>query len=155
MSTSRKVEVANVTRGTVLGSEVQIADTALTRLVGLLAHSELSPGSGLLIEPSSGVHTFGMRFAIDVVALDRKLRVLGLWENLGPLRFAAISFKTCKVLELPVGAIRESGTQINDQLMVLAPGTMLGLREIKATQPNREYFELSNRTLASFKGEQL
>jgi uncharacterized membrane protein (UPF0127 family) len=117
----REVEVANATRGTVLGSEVRVADTAVSRLVGLLGNSDLRSGSGLLIEPSSGVHTFGMRFPIDVVALDRKLKVRGVWENLGPFRIAAVSFQTHKVLELPVGAIRESQTQVNDQLILQTP----------------------------------
>ncbi len=122
MRNSRQVEVANLTRGTVLGSEIRIADTAMSRLVGLLGHSGLAPGDGLLIAPSSGVHTFGMRFPIDVVALDRDYCVRGVWEGLGPFRIAALGFKTHKVLELPVGAIRESHTQVNDQLAVRRPG---------------------------------
>ena len=119
---TRPIQVANRTRGTVLGSEIRIADTAMSRMVGLLAHSELRPGCGLLIVPSSGVHTFGMRFPIDVIALDRNLRVRGTWENLGPFRFAALGLKTHKVLELPVGAIRDSHTQVNDQLALENPG---------------------------------
>ena len=123
MSRKLPMEVTNVTRGTVLGSEIRIADTALSRMVGLLCDSGLRLGSGLLIAPSSGVHTFGMRFPIDVVALDRHFRVLGTWENLGPFRIAAVGFKTHKVLELPIGAIRQSLTQVNDQLVLRQPGT--------------------------------
>jgi hypothetical protein len=48
--------------------------------------------------------------------------VRGVWEGLGPFRIAALGFKTHKVLELPVGAIRESHTQVNDQLAVRRPG---------------------------------
>ncbi len=132
MRRSREVEVANVTRGTVLGSEIRIADTAWSRLIGLLADSGLRPGSGLLIEPSSGVHTFGMRFPIDVVALDRSLCVRGVWESLRPSRIAAVGLKTHKVLELPVGSIRESGTQVNDQLVLQDPGTIRGLQQAVA-----------------------
>jgi uncharacterized membrane protein (UPF0127 family) len=121
MGKLRQVEIANATRGTVLGSQVRIANTARSRLVGLLGHSNLPAGCGLLIEPSSGVHTFGMRFPIDVVALDHQLRVQGVWEGLRPFRIAAVSFKVHKVLELPVGAIRDSGTQVNDQLVLQAP----------------------------------
>lgn len=112
----QQVEIANVTRGTVLGAEIRVANTGWSRLIGLLGNSSLPSGCGLLIVPSSGVHTFGMRFPIDVIALDRKLRVRGVWENLGPFRIAAVGLKTQKVLELPVGAIRRSRTQVNDQL---------------------------------------
>ncbi len=115
------VEIANVTRGTVLGSGIRVADTSWSRMVGLLGDSSLAPGSGLLIEPSSGVHTFGMRFSIDVIALDRKLRVVGVWEHLRPFRIAAVSLRTHKVLELPVGSIRRTHTQVNDQLALFKP----------------------------------
>ncbi len=118
MHNDRQVEIVNVTRSTILGSQIKIADTALSRLIGLLANSELSPGSGLLIQPSSGVHTFGMRFPIDVVALDRKTKVRGTWENVRPFRIVALSLKTYQVLELPVGSICSSQTQVDDQLTI-------------------------------------
>jgi len=51
-------------------------------MVGLLGKARLDPGKGLLIVPSSGVHTWGMRFPIDVVALNRHLRVLDVKEHL-------------------------------------------------------------------------
>jgi hypothetical protein len=124
-----QVEVANLTRGTVLGSEIRLADTALSRMIGLLRNSELHPGCGLLIAPSSGVHTFGMRFPIDIVALDRHFRVRGVWENVGPFRIAAVGLKTHQVLELPVGAIRESHTQVNDQLVLHHPEASGGLSQ--------------------------
>jgi hypothetical protein len=121
MEKNGHIEVANLTRGTLLGSEIRVADTAWARMVGLLGDSELRPGCGLLIAPSSGVHTFGMRFPIDVVALDRHLCVRGVWENLGVFRIAAVGLKTHKVLELPVGAIRDSQTQVGDQLVFHDP----------------------------------
>jgi uncharacterized membrane protein (UPF0127 family) len=155
MRKSRQLEVANVTRGTVLGSEIRIANTALTRLVGLLGDSQLPPGHGLLIEPSSGVHTFGMRFPIDVVALDRHLCVRGVWENLGPFRIAAVGLKTHKVLELPVGAIRHSRTQVNDQLVLQEPGTIVaGLHPANGPRSAPEPADSINRTARSIEGEQ-
>jgi len=114
----RQVEIINHSRGTVLGTSISVADSAMSRLVGLLGKSRLGPGTGLLINPSSGVHTFGMRFPIDVVALDRGLRVRGVWEAVRPWRIAALSLQTCMVLELPTGVIRASRTQIADDLEV-------------------------------------
>jgi hypothetical protein len=117
----REIAIVNLTRDTVLGDHIRTADNALARAVGLLGQLGLDSGGGLLIDPSSGIHTFGMRFAIDVVALDRRLRVLGVWENLGPFRIAGLSWKTSCVLELPVSAIRDSTTQIGDQLEISNP----------------------------------
>ena len=113
-----EIEIANATRGTRLGSRIRVAENALARAVGLLGQPGLDPGGGLLIDPSSGIHTFGMRFPIDVIALDRRLRVRGLWENLGSFRIAGLSWRTSCVLELPVGAIRDSATQLGDQLEI-------------------------------------
>jgi uncharacterized membrane protein (UPF0127 family) len=88
----------------------------MTRFVGLLGTQRLDPGCGLLIEPSSGIHTFGMRFPIDVVALDSHMRVIGLWENLGPWRIAAVHWRTRSVLELRAGTIQASRIELRDQL---------------------------------------
>jgi uncharacterized membrane protein (UPF0127 family) len=113
----REIKVVNATQGTVLGTHIRVADHALSRAVGLLGQLRLDPGGGLFIDPSSGIHTFGMRFAIDVVALDRRLRVRSLKENLGPFRIAGLSWTSC-VLELPAGTIRDSATRIGDQLEI-------------------------------------
>jgi len=118
MQASGLVEIVNQNRGTSLGNQIRLADAPLTRLVGLLGKRGLDSGCGLLIKPSSGIHTFGMRFPIDVVALDRNLCVQRTWENLGPFRIAAVNLKTRAVLELPVGVIQESRTRVGDQLTI-------------------------------------
>jgi uncharacterized protein len=79
----------------------------------------LDAGCGLLIMPSSGVHTFGMRFAIDIVALDKTLHVLKLWHRLPPLRLTSINLRTHSVLELPAGAIAKYQIMVGDQLEVV------------------------------------
>ncbi len=113
------VAIHNPSKGTVLGGHIMVANTGLRRLIGLLGKRKLPPGSGLHIIPSSGVHTFGMRFPIDIVALDRNMRVRGTWENVGGFRLVAIHWKTYSVLELPVGAIQASRTEANDQLTLV------------------------------------
>jgi len=116
MPGSRDIEIVNISKNAVVGQRIRVADKAFARLVGLLGTKSLEPGCGLLIEPSSGIHTFGMRFPIDVVSLDAQMRVLGTWEKLGPWRFAAIHWRTRRVLELPAGTIRSSRIERNDQL---------------------------------------
>jgi len=103
-----------------IGSRIGLADTFLLRLIGLLGQSSLDDGAGLLIQPSSGVHTLGMRFAIDVVALDKNLRVLRTWQRLPPWRATSINLKTHSVLELAPGKIRQHNIEPGDQL-VLSP----------------------------------
>ncbi len=117
MQGSRRVEIRNQTKDTSLGSEISRADTGVTRLFGLLGKRKLEASTGLLIVPSSGVHTFGMLFPIDIIALDSGMRVRGVWEKVGAFRFAGLSWKTRSVLELPAGTIRESHTEVGDQLV--------------------------------------
>ena len=108
--------VLNSTRNTVLGDQIRVADTSLSRLVGLLGKRKLEPGTGLLIVPSQAIHTVAMRFAIDVVFLDRGWRVLHLCPKMVPYRLTGIYWKARSVLELPVGVIAQTSTAVGDEL---------------------------------------
>lgn len=110
------VNIANKTKATVVGTRITVANTPMTRLVGLLGRRHLDANCGMLISPSSGVHTFGMLFPIDVVALDKQDRVLALWPDMRPWRMSGVSFKTHSILELPVGQIARSGLEVGDHL---------------------------------------
>src|SRR5918992_3438747 len=66
-----------------------VAETPLSRLRGLLGRSRLASGEGLLIRPTSAIHTCFMRFPIDAVFLDRDLVVVKIVSNLRPWRVAA------------------------------------------------------------------
>lgn len=114
----RAMEVWNTTRSTLLGNSIQVADRPLTRLFGLLGKRPLSEGEGLWISPSSGVHTVGMSFSIDVVGLDREDRIVHLWPVLVPYRFTKISFAIKSVLELPAGTIRKACCEPGDQILL-------------------------------------
>jgi uncharacterized membrane protein (UPF0127 family) len=106
----------NRTRTTYLATELMIARTHWTRFRGLMATdgSRFRRGQGLWISPSHGVHTFAMRFPIDVVYLDRDRIVIHVEEALKPWRMAAVRIRAASVLELPIGAIRESQTALGD-----------------------------------------
>ncbi|MGA8108076.1 MAG: DUF192 domain-containing protein [Acidobacteriaceae bacterium] len=99
-----------------IGSSIGLADSFLSRLYGLLGRSGLDPGSGILIRPSSGVHTIGMRFPIDVVALDKDLRVVKTWRRLPPWRITSVSLRTHSVLELAPGQIDACRIEPGDRL---------------------------------------
>lgn len=101
-----------------IGSQIGLADTFVSRLFGLLGKSSLDDGAGLLIRPSSGVHTMWMRFAIDVIALDKNLCVLRTWQRLRPWRLTPVSFKIHSVLELGPGQIQRCNIEPGDQLVL-------------------------------------
>jgi uncharacterized membrane protein (UPF0127 family) len=87
-------------------------------MFGLLGRRGLDTGGGLWIRPSSGVHTFGMAFTIDVVGLDSNLKVIKLWRSLVPFRVTAVSMKLKSVIELPSGTITATQMQLGDQLQI-------------------------------------
>jgi len=116
--TGETVAVFNLTRDTVLGERIGVAETSLTRMVGLLGKRGLEPGTGLLIMPSQAIHTVAMKFPIDVLFVDRKWRVVGMRSAMPPYRLTGIHWRARCVIELPSGKISETSTEVGDQLSV-------------------------------------
>ena len=113
-----KLQIRNVTRASLLGDSIDVADDPAKRNRGLLKHRGLERGQGLWIVPCEGIHTFFMKFAIDVVYIDRKRRVRKVVRALSPWRLS-ICLPAHSVIELPAGAIDETRTQKGDQLEFL------------------------------------
>jgi uncharacterized protein len=111
----RKFRVTNETRGTSLADRAGIANTSATRNRGLLKHTGLAPGEGLWIVPTQSVHSFLMKFTIDVAYLNKKRQVLKLRPNMVKSRIS-ICLSAHSVLELPAGTLEATGTQKGDQL---------------------------------------
>lgn len=118
MRVTKLLSITNAGRGTTVCDRARLAETSRTRLLGLLGEQGLAAGEGLWITPSSGVHTWGMSFAIDVVALDAHLRVVAAVERVGPWRLAGLSWKTRSVLELPAGQIERAEIAVGDTLEI-------------------------------------
>ncbi|MFN2433715.1 MAG: DUF192 domain-containing protein [Gemmatimonadota bacterium] len=110
------MRVRNERTGAVLADRVQRTRGAREGARGLLGRSGLEPGEGLWIVGSMGVHSFGMRFPIDVAYLDGDLRVLHVIETMKPNRLGRLSPRTETVLELPAGTLAASGTRRGDRL---------------------------------------
>lgn len=115
----KTVSVLVADTGGLIGERIECADTSIKRLVGLLGRSTLNAGDGIWIQPSSGVHTFGMQFPIDVVGLDKNLRIVRLWPCLKPQRLTAISTQVQSVLELAAGQIDARAIEVGQVLHVL------------------------------------
>jgi uncharacterized protein len=115
----QSVTVTNATKGLMIGESIDLADTCSSRLFGLLGRKRIGPGRGLLIEPSSGVHTFGMAFPIDVVALDKQRRVIRTWPHLTPFRLTGLSFNIDACLEIADGQIDMCMIEAGDRLEIV------------------------------------
>jgi hypothetical protein len=112
-----KIHVRNLTRNVVLADAAEVADSSAKRRTGLLKHSSLEPGDGLWIVPCEAVHSFGMKFTIDVLYLDRKRKVKKVRPEMAPRRMSAC-LTAHSVLELPAGTIARTATQAGDQLEI-------------------------------------
>lgn len=109
------LRIVNLNRQTELGDRIETADKGPRRRKGLLGRDSLEPGEGLWIVPCEAVHTFAMRFAIDLVYLDRKRRVLKVRHRVPPSRISGC-LRAHSVLELPAGAAEQAQVAPGDQL---------------------------------------
>ena len=110
--------VYNRTRGTLLASCVRIADSFTARLVGLLGTSVLDSGDGMWLVPGNSIHTFGMRFPIDVVMLSRSSSVVELRKAVRPFSIVWPNFRARSILELPLHTIANTRTECGDWLQI-------------------------------------
>ena len=110
----------NQTRRAYLATALAVADTHWTRFRGLLglAPDDFRNGSGLWIVPCRGVHTLGMKFAIDVVYLDHEMSVIHVHSDLRPWHVAPVRVQAASVLELPCHTVRETGTVVGDRIRI-------------------------------------
>lgn len=113
-----RARVVNRTKGTLLASCAEIADSVTTRLVGLLGRRSLESGGGMWIIPSNSIHTVGMRFAIDIVMLSRDTAVVGVCESVRPFSIIWPNLRAKSVLELPADTIARTRTESGDLLQI-------------------------------------
>lgn len=113
------MKALNVTKGTWLASDLEVADSFLKRLRGLLGRIHLPDSRGLWITPCDSIHTIGMLFPIDVVFLNREGRVVKAIHNLAPFRLVLTVKTASSVIELPAGTLRQTHTEEGDVVRVI------------------------------------
>ena len=109
--------LANARNGRVVADRVITAFDSRSRRKGLLKQDSMAEGSALIIAPSNAIHTFFMRFAIDVAFVSKDGRVLKIRRAMPAWRLAA-SLRAFAVVELPAGALDRSDVKPGDQLVV-------------------------------------
>jgi uncharacterized protein len=112
------VRIHNDTRQQTLADRAVRAVSFWSRFRGLLGRSGLEPGEGMVFEPCNSVHMLGMRFAIDVIHLDRSGKVVRIVPSLRPNRLGPLVWRSHIVLELPAGTAQATDTHVGDQLRI-------------------------------------
>lgn len=105
----------NQDRDTVLADRVRLAGSSSARRIGLRRHVLVETVQGLALAPCEALHTFGMRFSIDVIFLDAKYHIRRVVESLKPNRIA-VCFSAELAVELLPGRVRGSGSVTGDLL---------------------------------------
>lgn len=104
-------------RDTVLATSLVGAFDSASRRRGLLGRDRLAPGEALAIAPSNAIHTFGMRFPIDLVFVRRDGRIVKVREAVAPNRLAA-AWRGFAVIEMPAGTVARAGVRTGDRVEV-------------------------------------
>ena len=129
-----RMKISNLTRAVALAHCVEVADHGATRRKGLLGRASLPTGEGLWIVPCESVHTFGMKFPIDLVYLDRNKEVKKVRSRVPPWRLSAC-FSAYSVVELAAGTIEKTQTRPGDKLEFSTSATPNGNTDSLAPQP--------------------
>jgi uncharacterized protein len=127
------MKFSNLTRQTVLAENIEVADRAGARRKGLLGRNNLPAGEGMWIIPCESVHTFFMRFSIDLVYLDRALKVRKVRSNVPPWRLSAC-LSAHSVIELAPGTIQTTQTRVGDQLEFATNDAHIGKYQIQTVE---------------------
>ena len=105
--------------GEVIAKKVRIAQDFKSRSVGLLNRQSMGEDEGLLIKPCNSIHTFFMKFPIDVLFLSESSAVVKAVHNIGPFRLSASHIKGYMTLELAAGVIQKFDIKTGDIIEIM------------------------------------
>ena len=113
------MKIINKTKNTVLAQEAIVADTVFKRIKGLLGRKDFMQGEALIIRPCNSIHTFFMRFPIDVLFVNKHNQIIKANSTLKPWRLTYIYLNAAFVIELPAGILESTFTQEKDILVLV------------------------------------
>ena len=118
MANEKNFIARDMNTGAIVADRVTVASRRLERAVGLLGRNRLEPGEALWITPCNGVHTWFMRFPIDVLALDVNGVVVDVVCDMGPWRMRLPKPGSDSVLELRAGTVATAGMRIGHRIKI-------------------------------------
>ena len=105
----------NLAKNTIVADDIIVLKNLFEKASGLIGKS--APRA-VFVKTRWGIHTFGMKFPIDVIVCDKEMRVFVLRENLVPNRMFFWNPRFPYILELPSGMIKTSVIEIGDRLEI-------------------------------------
>lgn len=112
------MNIYNSTQNNLIADNIKVAENFFTRSVGLLSRKSISESEALIIKPCCSVHTFFMKFAIDILFVSASGEVIALYENISPWRILPIHLNSKYVIELSAGSISRKRISNGDIIRV-------------------------------------
>jgi len=113
------MRIINQTKNIVLAESAIIADSPLKRMKGLLGRKEFNVGGAMVLSPCNSIHTFFMRFPIDVVFADKKYQIVEIKLCVKPFRASGIYWRASFAIEFPAGTLSAEIVSLGDQLFFI------------------------------------
>ncbi|MCD8508814.1 MAG: DUF192 domain-containing protein [Bacillus sp. (in: Bacteria)] len=110
------MKLVNLGNGKTIATNVGQAYNFFTRLKGLMFTDKLHSGDGLHIKPCPSVHTFFMKYAIDILYLNKENVVVAIDEALAPGKVGKRYKGAHSVVELSVGSVKASETEVGQKI---------------------------------------
>lgn len=114
------MKVYNSSKNQIIADDVKVAQNFFTRSFGLLLRKSLSENEGLIIKPCCSIHTFFMKFSIDVLFVNSKNQIIALYENVKPYRILPIHLSSRYVIEFPSGSISSKNIENGNLITILS-----------------------------------
>jgi len=112
------MKIINLTKNKILAEDISLSSSFFKRLKGLLGCRSIAKNQAMILRPANSVHSFFMRFPIDVLFVDRKNLVVKAVSNMQPFKATGIYFKSSFVIELYAGILQETQTTEGDYLQI-------------------------------------
>ena len=112
----RPLRVRLIPSGAILAERGRLAESLPERMIGLLNRRSLESDEALVIPRCNAIHTIGMRFAIDVLYLNREGKIVAIYEALPPGRICAAVRHATSVVEFPAGAAARFGLAVGQSV---------------------------------------
>lgn len=113
------LKLINLSNEQIIAEHLEEAYSFIRRLKGLMFTSKLDSGAGLHIKPCQSIHTFFMNYAIDVLYVNNKNIVVAIDEAFEPSKVGKLFADAASVIELPVGTVKETGTEVGHTIQIL------------------------------------
>jgi uncharacterized membrane protein (UPF0127 family) len=105
-----KIYKLQTKEGFVICHKMIVASDTIARMKGLMFSEAMPDCDGFLIAPGNSIHTFFMRYPLDLVFLDKNFKVIKVIYSLGPWRMTRMYFRSRQVLEMKAGTLKKNLT---------------------------------------------